>query len=257
MAYITSHSLPTPASDRTPSSPPSDSSSDDSYFNHRKPSSISLLLNPKDDSRPKLPAGTGVTKKSTTKAKRKRITPDQFAQLMALFEHNDTPSYEIRDKLAGKIGMSNREIQVIVVTAGLEKKKYKMCVLICRKRPITLFPFDKINYKITPYGRYGFKIVEPKQIEPKQMKKYVQLHILHFKNMVFSSCPFLLHMHPPSPTGGLLLYPPPALICSLRQQSTYSVRKKGYVNAITDLPPLQTPCHSIALYPHIPVSHKT
>ncbi|GAB5591976.1 hypothetical protein Unana1_06876 [Umbelopsis nana] len=112
MAYITSHSLPTPASDRTPSSPPSDSSSDDSYFNHRKTSSINLLLNPKDDSRPKLPAGTGVTKKSTTKAKRKRITPDQFAQLMALFEHNDTPSYEIRDKLAGKIGMSNREIQV-------------------------------------------------------------------------------------------------------------------------------------------------
>ncbi|KAI9283669.1 homeobox domain-containing protein, partial [Umbelopsis sp. AD052] len=49
---------------------------------------------------------------STTKAKRKRITPDQFSQLMALFEHNDTPSYEIRDKLAGKIGMSNREIQV-------------------------------------------------------------------------------------------------------------------------------------------------
>ncbi|KAI8579424.1 hypothetical protein K450DRAFT_280825 [Umbelopsis ramanniana AG] len=110
MAYLATHSLPTPASDRAASSPPSDSSSDDSYFNHRKKSSITLLLNPKDDS----PTRSTSIKKamSTTKAKRKRITPDQFSQLMALFEHNDTPSYEIRDKLAGKIGMSNREIQV-------------------------------------------------------------------------------------------------------------------------------------------------
>jgi hypothetical protein len=102
MAYLTTHSLPTPASDRAASSPPSDSSSDDSYFNHRKKSSISLLLNPKDE----------VVVAKPTKAKRKRITPDQFSQLMTLFEQNDTPSYEIRDKLAGKIGMSNREIQV-------------------------------------------------------------------------------------------------------------------------------------------------
>lgn len=102
MTYLTTHSLPTPASDRAASSPPSDSSSDDSYFNHRKKSSINLLLNPKDE----------VVVAKPTKAKRKRITPDQFSQLMTLFEQNDTPSYEIRDKLAGKIGMSNREIQV-------------------------------------------------------------------------------------------------------------------------------------------------
>ncbi|KAG2173211.1 hypothetical protein INT43_004585 [Umbelopsis isabellina] len=108
MAYAETHSLPTPASDRAASSPPSDSSSDDSYFNHRKASSISLLLNPKDE--PKLDKKPSPT--TSTKAKRKRITPDQFSQLMGLFEHNDTPSYEIRDKLASQIGMSNREIQV-------------------------------------------------------------------------------------------------------------------------------------------------
>jgi Homeodomain len=126
MAYLATHSLPTPASDRAASSPPSDSSSDDSYFNHRKTSSITLLLNPKDDS----PTRSTSIKKamSTTKAKRKRITPDQFSQLMALFEHNDTPSYEIRDKLAGKIGMSNREIQVIPVPANM-----KFLVLVYRK----------------------------------------------------------------------------------------------------------------------------
>ncbi|CAM0138496.1 hypothetical protein VKS41_007111 [Umbelopsis sp. WA50703] len=106
MAYAATHSLPTPASDRAASSPPSDSSSDDSYFNHRKTSSISLLLNPKDEPKADKKPTT------TTKAKRKRITPDQFSQLMGLFEHNDTPSYEIRDKLASQIGMSNREIQV-------------------------------------------------------------------------------------------------------------------------------------------------
>jgi hypothetical protein len=123
MAYLATHSLPTPASDRAASSPPSDSSSDDSYFNHRKKSSITLLLNPKDDS----PTRSTSIKKamSTTKAKRKRITPDQFSQLMALFEHNDTPSYEIRDKLAGKIGMSNREIQVIPVPANMKFLVYR------------------------------------------------------------------------------------------------------------------------------------
>jgi hypothetical protein len=129
MAYAATHSLPTPASDRAASSPPSDSSSDDSYFNHRKTSSISLLLNPKDEPKADKKPTT------TTKAKRKRITPDQFSQLMGLFEHNDTPSYEIRDKLASQIGMSNREIQVIVVPPGIYKFSIVLICLIGQSSP--------------------------------------------------------------------------------------------------------------------------
>ncbi|KAF9086195.1 hypothetical protein BGX29_001518, partial [Mortierella sp. GBA35] len=46
------------------------------------------------------------------KAKRKRITPEQLEDLVGLFEKTDTPSFEIRENLAKKLGMTNREIQV-------------------------------------------------------------------------------------------------------------------------------------------------
>ncbi|OZJ01536.1 hypothetical protein BZG36_05724 [Bifiguratus adelaidae] len=46
------------------------------------------------------------------KAKRKRITPEQLQDLVALFEQTDTPSFEVRESLAKKLGMTNREIQV-------------------------------------------------------------------------------------------------------------------------------------------------
>ncbi|KAG0093231.1 hypothetical protein BGZ93_007951 [Podila epicladia] len=46
------------------------------------------------------------------KAKRKRITTEQLEHLVGLFEKTDTPSFEIRESLAKKLGMSNREIQV-------------------------------------------------------------------------------------------------------------------------------------------------
>ncbi|KAK3823096.1 MAG: hypothetical protein J3Q66DRAFT_330832 [Benniella sp.] len=46
------------------------------------------------------------------KAKRKRITPEQLEDLVGLFEKTDTPSFEVREGLAKKLGMTNREIQV-------------------------------------------------------------------------------------------------------------------------------------------------
>ncbi|ORZ03112.1 homeobox domain-domain-containing protein, partial [Syncephalastrum racemosum] len=46
------------------------------------------------------------------KAKRKRITPQQFERLMEVFDQTDTPSTEIREKLADELGMTKREVQV-------------------------------------------------------------------------------------------------------------------------------------------------
>ncbi|KAG0180657.1 hypothetical protein DFQ28_002931 [Apophysomyces sp. BC1034] len=77
------------------------------------PSSITALLNPEPvrednknkttkSSRPQVPA----------KAKRKRISPDQFRALSELFEQTDTPNYELRERLAKKLNMTNREVQV-------------------------------------------------------------------------------------------------------------------------------------------------
>ncbi|CAJ0834571.1 11460_t:CDS:2, partial [Entrophospora sp. SA101] len=49
---------------------------------------------------------------SSQKVKRKRITQDQLIDLMSVFEKTDTPSYDVREKLAKKLKMTNREVQV-------------------------------------------------------------------------------------------------------------------------------------------------
>lgn len=47
--------------------------------------------------------------------KRKRITPEQLDALLGLFQQTDTPSYEQRERVAVHLGMSNREVQVIIM----------------------------------------------------------------------------------------------------------------------------------------------
>ncbi|CAO3649637.1 unnamed protein product [Mucor hiemalis] len=49
---------------------------------------------------------------SINKPKRKRISPEQFCLLTELFQQTDTPSHEIRERLAKKLNMTNREVQV-------------------------------------------------------------------------------------------------------------------------------------------------
>ncbi|ORX95900.1 hypothetical protein K493DRAFT_194539, partial [Basidiobolus meristosporus CBS 931.73] len=44
--------------------------------------------------------------------KRRKITPEQLEDLLALFEKTDSPSFEAREKLGKKLNMTNREIQV-------------------------------------------------------------------------------------------------------------------------------------------------
>src|SRR5947199_133823 len=41
------------------------------------------------------------------KVKRKRITQEQLQDLVAMFEQTDTPSYDVREKLAKKLNMTN------------------------------------------------------------------------------------------------------------------------------------------------------
>ncbi|GAA5809884.1 hypothetical protein MFLAVUS_003299 [Mucor flavus] len=49
---------------------------------------------------------------ATNKPKRKRITPYQFNVLSDLFLSTDTPNYQLREKTAEKLNMTNREVQV-------------------------------------------------------------------------------------------------------------------------------------------------
>ena len=43
---------------------------------------------------------------------RKRTSNEQLAMLLEVFEKTDSPSYDVREDLAAKVGMSNREVQV-------------------------------------------------------------------------------------------------------------------------------------------------
>lgn len=62
------------------------------------------------------------TTPAPTKPKRKRISQEQFQALSELFEQTDTPNYELREKLAHKLNMTNREVQVCI------KKKKRLFV---------------------------------------------------------------------------------------------------------------------------------
>ncbi|PHZ11152.1 uncharacterized protein RHIMIDRAFT_259021 [Rhizopus microsporus ATCC 52813] len=45
------------------------------------------------------------------KPKRKRISPQQFHLLSESFKQTDTPNYDLREKLAKQLDMTNREVQ--------------------------------------------------------------------------------------------------------------------------------------------------
>ena len=61
------------------------------------------------------------------KPKRKRISPEQFCLLTELFQQTDTPSHELREKLAKKLKMTNREVQVNHFFGGRNRIIYNSC----------------------------------------------------------------------------------------------------------------------------------
>jgi len=48
-----------------------------------------------------------------SKPKRKRITPVQLETLVSAFQTSDTPLYDVRERLANQLDMTNREVQVL------------------------------------------------------------------------------------------------------------------------------------------------
>jgi hypothetical protein len=107
-----------------------DSDEYDSSTSRRSSLAISALLN--DDSvDPVKPSFSSPSRKLTAeekrenrktwhgfvtdevpKAKRKRISTQQFNRLMDVFQQTDTPSSEIREHLAEELDMTKREVQV-------------------------------------------------------------------------------------------------------------------------------------------------
>jgi len=90
------------------------------------------------------------------KVKRKRITQEQLQDLVAMFEQTDTPSYDVREKLAKKLNMTNREVQVKVNSRYIIYYYY-------------YYPFILIYISFYVVNRSGFKIDAQKQIGQKRM----------------------------------------------------------------------------------------
>ncbi|KAH8921714.1 homeobox-domain-containing protein, partial [Atractiella rhizophila] len=73
----------------------------------------------------------GALNSDGSKPKRKRITPEQLEVLTELFEQTDTPSFEIRESLAGRLSMTNREVQV-----WFQNRRAKMNRLRAQGHPV-------------------------------------------------------------------------------------------------------------------------
>ncbi|KAJ2964968.1 hypothetical protein NQZ79_g194 [Umbelopsis isabellina] len=73
-------------------------------------SNSNQILVPEEATVRHLPDGIVVC--GITKGKRKRISPDQLRALVQVFKETDTPSSEVREKLAEQLDMSKREVQV-------------------------------------------------------------------------------------------------------------------------------------------------
>ncbi|RKP08168.1 hypothetical protein THASP1DRAFT_23799 [Thamnocephalis sphaerospora] len=56
-------------------------------------------------------AAAGKAADGTLKKRRRRVTPEQLHELTAAFEHTDTPGWDLRETLAARLGMTNREVQ--------------------------------------------------------------------------------------------------------------------------------------------------
>ncbi|CAO3663935.1 unnamed protein product [Umbelopsis vinacea] len=74
-------------------------------------SSSNQILVPEEATVRQLPDGFVVC--GITKGKRKRISPEQLKALLDVFHQTDTPSSELREKLAEDLNMSKREVQVL------------------------------------------------------------------------------------------------------------------------------------------------
>lgn len=100
------------------------------------------------------------------KVKRKRITQEQLQDLVAMFEQTDTPSYDVREKLAKKLNMTNREVQVY------NPFYYHFFFSAFFFRHFILIFFF--------YNRYGSKTDALKQIEQRQMNIARPINITDF-----------------------------------------------------------------------------
>lgn len=83
-------------------------------FLSREPLSVPLMASHHSDSEDFIPlrgSSQGAELKPTV-SKRKRFHPNQLSHLISIFETTTTPSFDVREDLAKKLGMTNREVQV-------------------------------------------------------------------------------------------------------------------------------------------------
>ncbi|OAD76828.1 Homeodomain-like DNA binding domain-containing transcription factor [Phycomyces blakesleeanus NRRL 1555(-)] len=99
------------------------------------------------------------------KPKRKRISPDQFRVLSDLFEKTDTPNYELRERMAGRLNMTNREVQVWFQNRRAKATRAKILDsprrIKHRPDPLLVYPYSKPVFYAKP--------ITPDEDEPERL----------------------------------------------------------------------------------------
>ncbi|KAF9358890.1 hypothetical protein BGX26_000675 [Mortierella sp. AD094] len=119
------------------------------------------------------------------KAKRKRITPEQLEDLVGLFEKTDTPSFEIRESLAKKLGMTNREIQVWFQNRRAKANRIK------------------INEQAALHHQHHLQQQQLQQQQHLQGHHHLSHHRSNSANGFVGSHPSLVHSAPSTPLQNL------------------------------------------------------
>ncbi|KAF8986759.1 hypothetical protein BGZ52_007717 [Haplosporangium bisporale] len=170
------------------------------------------------------------------KAKRKRITTEQLEHLVGLFEKTDTPSFEIRESLAKKLGMSNREIQVWFQNRRAKANRVK------------------INEQAALHHQQHLQHQQMQQHHHHQQHQHLQGHHVHSRpSNGFSPHGHSHHVHsaPSTPLQSIPIHQPSSQTNAHgTQESTY-----GYFGPNGTSPPIVMPTPTPRTHSHSNSAH--
>lgn len=106
-------------------------------------------------------------RKRGRKARRKRTSPVQLAELLKVFETNDNPNHDVREMLSKKVGMTNREVQV-----WFQNRRAKEANMEKKHDQPDSSPTDVRDQPIEGRIRHTAKKIQPIQAAPYPPRSY-------------------------------------------------------------------------------------
>lgn len=195
------------------------------------------------------PVSGSQTISSSSKVKRKRISPVQYNRLMEIFDQTDTPSSEIRENLADELKMTKREVQVWFQNRRAKVNRTKNTQ---GKQPHrhSIIPTNT-NSHVYSSGKIGFY----KQVKPRRASAYP---LLEGNEDAHNRLPHTPYPLPPNP-GRYPIAPMPTMPVRSEQHISYRTPHPSHQlphHAPPPPPAQQSHHHRHMPYTHHPYSHQ-